>query len=111
MGNTADISEPVNELERLITDLSASGPPAGQRWWHAEPGGAASWVMDVRVDEITAVRFVREPNPFPSFPGREVLTVQFTGPAGQTALYYYLHDLYDGQRIRPGKLAPWQAPR
>ena len=36
--------------------------------------------MDVRVDEITGVRFVRAPYPFlPSFPGQEVLTRAFPG--------------------------------
>jgi hypothetical protein len=46
--------------------------PADWRWWHVELGDmAANWTMDVRVDEITGVRFVREPYPFPTFPGRE----------------------------------------
>ena len=58
--------------------------PADRRWWHVDLGDdTASWAMDVRVDEITGVRFVREPYPFPSFPGREVLTVQFLGPGGR----------------------------
>ena len=67
--------------------------------------------MDVRVDEITGVRFVREPYPFPSFPGRESLKVQFLGPGGDTVLNCYVHELYDGQRMRPGKLAAWRALR
>jgi hypothetical protein len=136
MDEIADISEPASELERLIADLSESGllvfvfgvgwwtahltgattpvfrGPAGQRWWHVELGdSAANWIMDVRVDEITGVRFVREPYPFPSFAGREVLTVHFLGPGGDTALYCYVHDLYDGQRMRPEKLAAWRALR
>jgi putative heme iron utilization protein len=136
MGKIAETSEPASELERLIADLSESGllvfvfgagwwtahltgatapvfrGPADRRWWHIELGdGAASWIMDVRVDEITAVRFVREPYPFPSFPGREVLTVQFLGPGGDTALSCYVHELYDGQRMRPEKLAAWQTLR
>ena len=136
MSKTADISEPASELERLIRDLSGSGPlvfvfgdglstahlkgvttplfrgPADRRWWHVELGDdAASWIMDVRVDEITGVRFVREPYPFPSFPGRESLTVQFLGPGGDTVLSCYVHELYDGQRIRPEKLAAWRALR
>ena len=105
-------SEPASELERLIADLSESGllvfvfgagvgwctahltgvttpvfhGPADRRWWHVELGDdTASWTMDVRVDEITGVRFVRGPYPFPSFPGREVLTVQFLGPGGDGA--------------------------
>ena len=105
---TAEISEPASGLERLIADLSGSGllvfvfgdglstahlkgvttplfrGPADRRWWHAELGDdTANWIMDVRVDEITGVRFVREPYPFPSFPGREVLVVEFLGPAGR----------------------------
>ena len=136
MTETAGISGPVSELERLIADLSESGQlvfvfgvgwwtahltgattpvfrgPADRRWWHVELGdGAAEWIMDVRVDEITGVRFVREPYPFPSFPGREVLTVQFLGPGGDTVLYCYVGELYDGHRMRPEKLAAWRALR
>jgi putative heme iron utilization protein len=67
--------------------------------------------MDVRVDEITGVRFVREPYPFSGFPGQEVLTVQFVGPGGDAVLHCFVHDLYDGQRMRPEKLAAWRALR
>ena len=102
MSTTAYTSEPASELEHLIADLPGSGllafvfgvgwwvahltgvtthlfrGPADRRWWHVELGDdAASWTMDVRVDEITGVRFVRGPYPFPSFPGREALTVEF----------------------------------
>ena len=85
-----------SELERLIADLSGSGPlvfvfgdgccaahllgvttplfrgPADWRWWHVVLGDdTASRTMDVRVDEITGVRFVRAPYPFaPRSPGR-----------------------------------------
>jgi hypothetical protein len=136
MNEVTGISEPTSELERLIADLSESGPlvfvfgdgfstahlkgvttplfrgPAGRRWWHVELGDdAASWTMSVRVDEITGVRFVREPYPFPSFPGREVLTVRFLGPGEDTVLYCYVHDLYDGERMRPEKLAAWRVLR
>jgi hypothetical protein len=136
MSTTAEISEPASELERLIADLSGSGPlvfvfgdgfcgahllgvttpvfrgPADRRWWHVELGDdAASWTMDVRVDEITGVRFVRAPYPFPSFPGREVLVVEFLGPGGESVLGCYVHDLYDGQRMHSEKLAAWRALR
>ena len=57
--------------------------------------------MSVRVDEITGIRFVCEPCPFPSFAGQESLTVQFLGPGRETVLYCYVHDLYDGQQMRP----------
>ena len=40
-----------------------------------------------RVDEIAAVQFVREPNPFPHFPGQESLTVRFIGPASMAACF------------------------
>ena len=136
MSKTTDVSEPASELERLIADLSGSGllvfvfgdglttahlkgvttplfrGPADRRWWHVEFGDeAASWTMDVRVDEITRVRFVRAPYPFPSFSGRQVLTVEFLGPSGESALGCYVHDLYHRQRMRPKKLQAWQALR
>ena len=136
MSKVADASEPASELERLIADLSASGPlvfvfgdgfttahlvgtttpvfrgPADRRWWHVELGDeAANWIMDVRVDEIIGVRFVRGPYPFPSFRGREVLTVVFLGPGAESALSCYVHDLYKGHRLRQEKLAAWQALR
>jgi len=137
MGKIADVSEPASELERLIADLSGCGllvfvfgdglstahlkgvttplfrGPADRRWWHVELGDrVASWTMDVRVDEITGVRFVRGPYPFPSVPGREVLTVEFLGPGGESWLGCYVHDLYDRrQRMRPEKLQAWRALR
>ena len=137
MGKIADVSEPASELERLIADLSGCGllvfvfgdglstahlkgvttplfrGPADRRWWHVELGDrVASWTMDVRVDVITGVRFVRGPYPFPSFPGREVLTVEFLGPGGESWLGCYVHDLYDRrQRMRPEKLQAWRALR
>ena len=137
MSKAADGSEPASELEHLIADLSASGElifvfgdgfttahlagttaplfrgPAGHRWWHVTLGdGAVSWTMDVRVDEITGVRFVREPYPFvPHFPGQEVLVVLFLGPGDDTVLHCYLGGLYHGRRMRPEKLAAWRALR
>ena len=136
MSKVAEVSEPASQLERLIADLSEAGQlifvfgagsvtahltgvttpvfrgPADRRWWHVELGDdAANWIMDVRVDEITGIRFARGPYPFPSFPGREVLTVQFLGPGGDTVLSCYVHELYDGQRMRPEKLEAWQALR
>lgn len=137
MAKIGDFGEPTSELERLIADLSESGPlvfvfgdgfcaahlkgvttpmfrgPADRRWWHVElGGGTANWTMSVRVDEITGVRFVREPYPFvPAFPGQEVLIVQFLGPSGKTPLHCYLYDLYEGERMRPEKLEAWRALR
>ena len=107
MSKAADISEPASELEHLIADLSASGPLI-----FVFGDGAASWTMDVRVDQVTGVRFVREPYPFvPHFPGHEVLVVQFLGPGEDTVLHCYVHDLYHGRRMRPEKLAAWRALR
>ena len=137
MDKITDASAPASELERLIADLSESGPlvfvfgdgfcaahlagvttpvfrgPADRRWWHVVLGDdAASWIMDVRVDEVTGVRFVHEPYPVqPHFPGHEVLIVVFLGPGGDAALHCYIHDLYRGRRMRPEKLAAWQALR
>ena len=37
--------------------------------------------------------------------------MQFLGPGGDTVLSCYVHELYDGQRMRPEKLAAWQALR
>jgi hypothetical protein len=39
----------------------------------------------------------------------ESLTVRFLGPGGDTVLYCYVHDLYDGQQMRPEKLGAWRA--
>ena len=136
MSEIASISEPQSELERLITELLESANlafvfgvgwwtahltgtttplfrgPDDRRWWHVELGeDTATWSMDVRVDEIIGVRFVRAPYPFPSFAGRESLIVQFLGPDPETVLHCYVHDLHDGQRMRPEKLDAWQALR
>ena len=134
MSTAAQISEPASELEHLIAELSGPGlrevfdfgvdchlagvttpafcGPAGRRWWHAVLGDdAASRMMDVRVDEIIGVRFERGPRMFPSFPGQEGLGVHFLGPGGEDVLHCFVHDLYDGQRMRPEKLAAWRALR
>jgi len=137
MSTTAETSEPASELERLIAELSGSAlqgvfvfgndchlahlggaatpllrGPADRRWWHvALREEAASRTIDVRVDEVTGVRFARGPSLFPEWPGQEVLTVQFLGPGGESVLHCFVHDLYDGQRMRPEKLAAWQALR
>jgi len=137
MSTTAKINEPASELERLIAELSGSGlqgvftfgvdchlahladvttpvfrGPADRRWWHFELGDdAVSPTIDIRVDEVTGVRFARRPSLFPAWPGQEVLSVQFLGPDGKSVLHCFVDDLYDGQRMRPEKLAAWQALR
>ena len=137
MSTTAEISEPASELERLIGELSGSGlqgvfvfgvdchlahladvttpvfrGPADRRWWHFDLGDdAVSRTIDVRVDGVTGVRFVRGPSLFPTWPGQEVLSVQFLGPGGKSVLHCFVDDLYDAQRMRPEKLAAWQALR
>jgi hypothetical protein len=63
--------------------------------------------MSIRVDEITGVRFVREPNPFPHFPDQESLIVCFIGPRDDSVLGCYLADLYDGRTLREEKLTAW----
>ena len=134
MSTTAEISEPVNELERLIAELSGPGlqgvfdfgvdchlagvtepvfrGPADRRWWHGVLGdAAASRTMDIRVDKITGVWFERGPSMFPSFPGQEGLGVEFLGPSEDKVFGCGVPDLYDGRRMRPEKLAAWQALR
>ena len=127
---------PTNELERLISDLSSLGAlvfvfgagwhtthltgmtqpvfrgPGERRWWHVDLGGdQAKWVMDIRIDEITGVRFVREPNPFPRFAGDESLIVCFVGPRDDSVLSCYLADLYRGRTLRDDKLTAFETLR
>jgi len=134
MSATAGISEPASELERLIAELSGPGlqgvfdfgvdchlagvtkpvfrGPADRRWWHGVLGDdAASRTLDVRVDEVTGIWFQRGPSMFPEWPGQEVLGVHFLGPGGGDVLHCFVRDLYDAQRMRPEKLAAWQALR
>lgn len=127
---------PANELEALVTDLSASGPvifvfgngwltahlvgstrplfrgPSERRWWHVEHGEPESkWVLDVRLDQVERVRFIREVSSFASFPGQESLVVRFEADGDQTALHCYLGDLYEGRRLRPERLRAWEELR
>jgi hypothetical protein len=136
MSKVADVGEPATELERLIADLSGSGllvfvfgvgwwtthlvgatapaflGPADRRYWQVVQGDDASrWTMHVLLDEITSVRFVREPDPFASVPGRELLTVRFLGPDSESVLHCYVGDLHDGEQMRPEKLEAWRALR
>ncbi len=131
-----DSAAPTSELERLIIDLSVSGElvfvfgvgwhtthltgttqpvfrgSRERRWWHVEESAdETKWVMSIRVDEITGVRFVREPNPFPHFPGQESLVVRFVGPHDGSVLSCYLADLYEGQRLRQDRLSAWETLR
>jgi hypothetical protein len=39
------------------------------------------------------------------------MTVQVLGPGGGTVLYCYVHELDDGQQMRPEKPAAWRALR
>jgi hypothetical protein len=136
MSETADISEPASELEHLMADLSGLGQLvfvfgddfavahltaaitpvfrglADRRWWHVALGdNAAGWTIDVRVDQITGVRFERGPYLFPSFPGQEGLGVEFLGPGEDKVFGCGVPGLYDGQRMRPEKLEAWRALR
>jgi hypothetical protein len=125
--------ESVSRLERLIVELAGSGSVVfvfGVGWWtahlrgetapvfhgelndrrwHVEVGDSrCTWVMDVKLGEVSDVRFVREPNPFPRFPGQESLTVHFVGPHNGAILYCYLDDLYDeNRRLLAERLEDW----
>ena len=68
-------------------------------------------MMAIRVDEIARVRFVREPNPFPHFPGQESLLVCFIGPGDDGVLGCYLADLYEGRTLREDKLTAFETLR
>ena len=106
MSKTAKISEPASELEHLMADLSGLGQLV-----FVLGDDAGKWTIAVRVDQITGVRFGREPYPFPSFRGRELLSVGFLGPSEDKTFGCGVHDLYDGRRMRSEKLAAWQALR
>jgi hypothetical protein len=71
--------------------------------------------MDVRVDQITAVEFAREPNPFPHSEGQESLIVRFLGPSDSVLSCYLdelLDELYDDdETLRSDKLAAWESLR
>jgi len=138
MGVIPGIDATGSELEALVVDLSDTGSivfvfgsglsgaltahlrarttpvfsgPADRRWWNVEHGADDSrWNLSVRLDQVEAVRFVREPNPFPHFPGEESLTVRFEA-ADRSVLFCYLEDLYDGERLRPERLAEWERLR
>ena len=128
-------SEPTNELERLIVELHNSGSvvfvfgvgwwtahllgtttpmfhgePADRRW-HVEVGDQQTkWIMDVNLNEISSVQFVRERSPFPAFAGEESVTVRFVGPDPDDphSIIYCFIDVYDEQRrLRPDKLDAW----
>jgi len=126
---------PANELEALVTDLSASGPvifvfgngwltshtvgatrpllrgPSERRWWHIEDGDPESkWVLDVRLDQVERVRFIREVSQFSSS-GEESLVVRFEAADDKSALHCYLGDLYEGRRLRPERLYAWEELR
>jgi hypothetical protein len=81
--------------------------------WHARGGGVlGEWIMDVDLDAISDVQFVREPNPFPDFPGEESLTVRFLGPDGASVLSVFLDELYDDRHeLSEDRLAGWSALR
>jgi hypothetical protein len=126
---------PANELEALVTDLSASGPvifvfgngwltshvvgetrplfrgPSERRWWHVEHGDPESkWVLDVRLDQVKRVRFSREVSQFSSN-GQESLVVRFLADDEDSALHCYLGDTHEGQRLRPERLRAWEELR
>jgi hypothetical protein len=135
MDVTSGSETAASDLEALVVDLSNTGSvvfvfgagsftthlrgrtrpvfrgPSERRWWHVEHGEADSnWILDVRLDQVEAVRFVREPNPFPSFPGEESLTVRFEA-AERAVLFCYLEGLYDGRRLRRERLEHWEQLR
>jgi hypothetical protein len=138
MDGTTGSETAESELEALVVDLSGTGlvafvfgtsssgsltthlvgrtrpvfrGPADERWWHVEHGADDSkWGLDVRLYHVEAVRFVREPSKFASFPGEESLSVRFEA-ADRSVLFCILRDLYDGRRLRPERLGEWERLR
>ena len=135
--DVADGSDaPANQLEALVTELSATGPvifvfgngmstthlvgstkplfrgPSERRWWHVEHGEPESkWGLDVRLDQVERVRFSREVSAFTSFPDQESLVVRFEADDDKTALHCYLGDPYEGRLLRPERLRAWEELR
>jgi hypothetical protein len=85
--------------------------PSERRWWHIDQGDSGSkWVLDVRLDQVERVRFIREVSQFSSS-GEESLVVRFEADDDETALHCYLRDLYEGGRLRPERLRVWEGLR
>ena len=102
----------MDELAQLVVDLGRSGsvlyvfgngwctahlsgetePEVRGRTWHAEQAG---WIMDVDLDAVTDVEFVREPNPW--HPDEEVFVVRFHGPS---TLFAYVESPAAWERLR-----------
>jgi hypothetical protein len=102
----------------LTAHLSGGDAPsfhegADGRRWHARGGGVlGEWIIDVDLDAISDVQFVREPNPFPDFPGEESLSVRFLGTDGESILHAFLDDLYDDRhQVSEERLAAWSELR
>lgn len=94
--------------------------PRERRWWHLEQGDQepvacgrpeARWVLNVRLDQVARVRFLREASPLPSFPGEEQLVVRFEANGDATSLNCVLRDLYDGRQLRPERVRAWEQLR
>jgi hypothetical protein len=130
-----DTDGATNELEALVTDLSATGPvifvfgngwltthlagatrplfrgPSERRWWHVEHVDPDSkWVLDVRLDQVERVRFSREVSQFSS-DGQESLVVRFLAGNEDSALHCYFGDTHDGRHLRPERLRAWEELR
>jgi hypothetical protein len=127
---------PTSELEALVADLSASGSVAfvlGSGWLTAHLHGQtqprfrgpserrrcqvaqgeaeAGMKIDVRLDQIERVRFVRTANPFRSVADEDSLVVRFEAASEQPVLECYLQDHHEGQHLTPYRLRAWEQLR
>lgn len=107
----------MDELEQLVVGLGRSGsvvyvfanewctahlsgetePELRSRTWHAEQG---TWIIDVDLDAVTDVEFVREPNPW--HPDEEVFVVRFHGPS---TLFAYVESAAAWEQLRDAYVA------
>ena len=94
-------------------ELPASGVPHGGVYARAAafPPPSRRRLRPGRNNPFGNNPFVREPYPFHGHPGQEVLMVRFFGPDGEMVLHCYVHDLYDGEQMRPEKLETWRGLR
>jgi hypothetical protein len=136
MDDTEGADAPMTELEALVADLSASGPVVfvfGTGWLTAHLHGQtrplfrgpserrrcqvgqdepeSGMKIDVRLDQIKRVRFIRTAKPIQSFAGEESLVVRFEAASEQPVLECYLQDCDEGQYLTPYRLRAWEQLR
>ena len=137
MNEITATGEPATELERLIAELSESGLLVfvfGERLGDRAPHRSDQAAIPRAGRPAVVARRTRRrrgeldrwtcgsmrspgsgscasPTRSRRSPGGRPCRCSSWGPAGTTVLNCYVHELYDGQRMRPEKLAAWRALR